>query len=190
MACIYDSAWRGSIRGNDAGIRMESGFRQRSHLERKSVLTVNRILVVIFVLSLLPSACTAQEGITVHNAWMRPTVQGNNGAAYFILNNHSTDSDELVEVSSDVAEAVEMHESSMAEGTGIMQMNQVFSLPLIERSEVAFEPGGLHIMLVKVNRDLSIGENIELTLHFKNHEDVAVKVSVAEFSPAGDEHSH
>lgn len=169
---------------------MESGFRQRSHLEGKSVLTVKRILVVIFVLALLLSACTAQEGITVHNAWMRPTVQGNNGAAYFVLNNHSTDSDELVEVSSDVAESVEMHESSMPEGTGIMQMNQVFSLPLTGRSEVAFEPGGLHIMLVKVYRDLSIGENIELTLHFKNHEDLAIKVSVEEFAPAGNEHSH
>lgn len=151
---------------------------------------MNRILVVISLCALLLSACTTQEGITVQNAWMRPTAQGNNGAAYFILENHSADAEELVEISSDVADSVEIHESSMEESTGIMQMNRVYSVPLLGRSEVAFEPGGLHIMLVKVNRDLSIGENVELTLHFKNHEDVAVNVSVADFEPVGDEHSH
>ena len=43
-------------------------------------------------------------------------------------------------------------------------------------------------MLVDVKNELKVGEVVEMTLHFKNHEDIPVNVSVAEFAP--DEHSH
>ena len=142
------------------------------------------------ILILLLSACTAEEGITVHNAWMRPTAQGENGAVYFVLHNYSSEADELVGASSNVSESVEIHESSMAEGTDVMQMNQVTSVPLERGAEVTFEPGGLHIMLFNLNQELTVGENVEVSLHFKGHEDVPVSVSVAEFAPTGDEHSH
>ena len=125
----------------------------------------------------------------VSNPWLRPTAQGENGAIYFVLHNHSTAADELVSASSSLAESVEIHESSMPEGTDVMQMKQIFSVKLDGGSETAFEPGGLHVMLVNVNRSLAVGENIELTLHFKNHEDLPVTVSVKEFAPA-DEHAH
>jgi len=151
---------------------------------------VKRISMVIFATALVLSACRAEEGITVHNAWVRPTAQGDNGAVYFVLHNDSAESDELVGASSNVAEAVEIHESSMAAGTDVMKMNQVFSVPLGRGTEVIFEPGGVHVMLVNISRDFMIGETVELTLHFKNYEDVPVNVSVAEFAPAGDEHSH
>jgi copper(I)-binding protein len=151
---------------------------------------VKRIFSIIFAASLLLSACTAEEGITVQNAWMRPTAQGGNGAVYFVLNNHSARANELIAVSSRVAESVEIHESSMAEGSDIMQMNQVFSVPLNGRSEVVFEPGGLHVMLVNLSRELVVGETVEVALHFKNHNDLPMNVSVAEFAPAGEEHSH
>lgn len=126
----------------------------------------------------------------VHNAWVRPTAQGQNGAVYFVLNNHSAEADELVAVSSNITDSAEIHESSMVEATDVMQMNQVFSVPLNGGSEVAFKPGGLHVMLVEVKRELKNGETIELNLHFKNHADIPVNVSVAEFPPISDEHSH
>ena len=190
MVCLYHSARRWNFRGDDVGVHLESGFRKRCHMERTSVFTVKRLTKLIFSAALLLSACTADEGITVHNAWIRPTAQGDNGAVYFVLHNDSTEADELVGASSNVAEAVEIHESAMAEGTGVMQMNQVFSVPLGGGSEVVFEPGGFHVMLVNISRELVVGETVEVTLLFKNHEDVPVNVSVAEFAPEGDEHSH
>lgn len=160
-------------------------------MERKSVLAVKRMLSAIFISALTLSACTSSEkGVTVHNAWMRPTVQGENGAVYFVVSNHSGEADELVGASSAIAELVEIHEGSMAEGADVMQMNQVFSVPLERGAEVAFEPGGLHMMLVNLNQEVTVGENVELTLHFKNHEDIPVSVSVAEFAPTGNENSH
>lgn len=159
-------------------------------MEWKSVFTVKRIFIIASALTLFLSACTAEQGITVHNAWMRPTAQGENGAVYFIIDNHSAKADERVGASTSVAASVEMHESSMTEGTDVMQMNQVFSVPLEKGLEITFEPGGPHVMLVNINRELTVGENVEVTLNFKNHEDIAVSVFVAEFAPSGDEHSH
>jgi copper(I)-binding protein len=151
---------------------------------------MKRMLLAIFTLALILSACTAEEGIMVHNAWIRPTVQGQNGAVYFVLNNHSAEADELVAASSNITDSVEIHESSMVEGTDVMQMNHVFSVPLNGGSEVTFKPGGLHIMLVDVKREIKNGETVEITLHFKKHADIPVNVSVSEFPPMSDEHSH
>jgi copper(I)-binding protein len=141
----------------------------------------------ICVASLFLSACTAEKGITVREAWMRATAEGENGAIYFVLQNDSTQQDELVDISSNLSKSVEMHESSMMEGTDVMQMNRVSSVALDADSEVVFTPGGLHVMLVGVKNDLKIGDVVEILLHFRNHADIPVNVSVAEFAP--DEHS-
>ena len=140
-------------------------------------------------MALLLSACgaDAERGITVSDAWIRPTAQGENGAVYFVIQNHSSD-DELVSVTAEVAESVEIHESMMMEGD-VMEMGPVDSVHLSANSEVIFEPGRLHVMLVHVKKELTVGEMIEVTLHFQNHADMPVHVLVAEFAPTGDEHS-
>lgn len=144
---------------------------------------MKRTFVIVSIIALLLGACSAnaEEGITVRDAWIRPTAQGENGAVYFVIRNHSLD-DELVGVTSAVAESVEIHESMMMAGD-VMEMGQVDSVPLKANSEIVFEPGGLHIMLVHVKTDLIIGENIAVTLHFRDHEDLSVNISVAEFAP-------
>ena len=142
----------------------------------------------MYAAALFLSACTALKGITVREAWMRPTAAGENGAVYFVLQNDSREQDELINVSSNLADSVEMHESSMVMGTDVMEMDQVSSVALDTGSEVAFAPGGLHMMLVGVKNELKVGDVIEITLHFRNQADIPVNVSVAEFAP--DEHSH
>ena len=128
MVCIYHPPWRGSLRSHDAGFHLESDLRPRRHVERKSVFTVKRLFLLICAATLLLSACLAPKGITVREAWMRPTAAGENGAVYFVLQNDSREQDELIAVSSDLADSVEMHESSIVAGTDVMQMHQVSSV--------------------------------------------------------------
>ena len=126
----------------------------------------------------LLSACGAEKGIEVHSAWMRPAGQDENGAIYFVIHNHSSEADELIGVSSTIAAAAEMHESKMS--GDIMQMNQVESVPLDAFAEIGFSPGSLHIMLVDLKQDMRTGDEIEVTLHFKNAPDVNIRVPVRE----------
>jgi copper(I)-binding protein len=123
------------------------------------------------------TACGAEKGIEIHDAWMRPARQGENGAVYFVIHNHSSQADELTGVASDLAVA-EMHESRM--NGDIMQMNQVESVPLEPYAEIEFAPGGLHVMLVGLKQDMKLGDEIEISMHFKNYQDLKVRVTVSE----------
>jgi periplasmic copper chaperone A len=148
---------------------------------------VERNLILILAMAMLLSACSAEKGIEVHEVWMRPTAQGNNGAVYFVLHNHSSEADEMTGASSDVAEAVEMHESKM--NGDIMEMNQVKTIPLEAYAEIDFAPGKYHIMLVNLKKTLKVGDEIEMTLHFKNFEDISVTVPVRDSPTPEEDHS-
>jgi periplasmic copper chaperone A len=147
---------------------------------------VKRILVFVLTLFLLLCGCAAPaaEGIEVRDAWTRPAAQGGNGAVYFAI--RSSAADEIAGISSDAAEAVEMHESMM--NNDVMEMHQLQTLPLNAGEEVIFEPGGLHVMLVGLKQDLKTGDEIQITLHFKNYQDISVRVPVQDTPASGHNH--
>ena len=139
---------------------------------------MKRLFKILIASLLLLTSCDAPTEIEISKAWSRPAQQGENGVIYFLLQNHSGNADELIGITSDVAETVEIHESSM-EGD-VMQMRQVSSVPIDANENVEFEPGGYHVMLIKLKKDLKPGEEIQVTLQFKNHEDTPLNVSVHE----------
>ena len=142
-------------------------------------------MLILAVVPLLSSCATAAaEGIEVHDAWIRPAAKGGNGAVYFVIRSAATD--EIISISSDEAAAVEMHESRM--NGDVMEMRQLESVPLAAGEEVTFEPGGMHVMLVGLKQDLKAGDEIQVTLHFKNYQDILLPVPVQE-TPAS-EHGH
>ena len=149
---------------------------------------MKRILLSVWVIALLLSGCAASqaEGIQVRDAWMRPAAQGANGAIYFVIENHSSETHEMIGAASDIAAAVEVHESSMS--GDVMQMRQVEAVSLGPDSEVTFEPGGLHIMLIDLTEDLAMSDEIEVTLHFTNYEDLTIQVPVQETSTGEESH--
>lgn len=146
------------------------------------------VFVVIMAGLLILAACSAATGIEISDAWARPAMQGDNGAVYFLLQNHSAGSDELTGVSSEVAQAVEMHESRM-EGD-VMQMRPVMSLPIKGKESIQFGPGGYHVMLVNLNRELTPGDEIQVTLHFRDNGDLEVTVPVQETQPEDSMNDH
>ena len=149
---------------------------------------MNHILLSVWAIALLLSGCAAPqaEGIEVRDAWIRPAAQGGNGAIYFVIENHSSETHEMIGAASESAAAVEMHESSMS--GDVMQMHQVEAVSLGPGSEVTFEPGGLHIMLIDLTEDLETGDEIEVTLQFTTFEDLTIPVPVQEASTNEESH--
>ena len=145
---------------------------------------MKRILYFALAFILLLSACGTEKGIEVHSAWARPAAQGDNGGVYFELHNHGSTPDEITSVSSNVADAVEIHESKM-EGD-VMKMEMLTSLPIDAYADMIFEPGGLHVMLVNLHQELKLDDEFEIVLHFKNHEDITVHVIVKDTAPEED----
>jgi len=146
-----------------------------------------RIFTLFAILALVLSACTIPGDIEIHQAWVRPTAQDDNAAAYFTIHNYSANADELIGVTSTVADVAEIHESKIE--NDVMQMSMLTSLPIAAGQEIIFTPGGLHIMLANVKQELVLGENIGLILHFKNHADITVEVHIEDSIPAAS-HDH
>jgi copper(I)-binding protein len=149
---------------------------------------MKRHILFIGILIFLLSACEPSGDIEVHNAWVRPTAQGENAAIYFAIHNHSQTSDELIGASTTITNTVEIHESSQV--NDVIQMNMLTSIPLEADEEITFKPGGLHVMLIGIDQELEAGEHIGLILHFQKHEDILVNVHIEESAPDEDEHIH
>jgi periplasmic copper chaperone A len=139
--------------------------------------------VVVLVVALALAACSGSGGttgsITVSEAWARPSpVMNRAGAAYMVLQNGSAAEDKLLSVESDVAQTIELHETK--EMNGMMSMSPVPNVPVPANGKAELKPGGFHVMLIGLNRELKVGDKIQLTLNFEKAGKVPVTAEVKE----------
>jgi copper(I)-binding protein len=141
---------------------------------RLKVLVVVSVLAVILGGCVTPPAASSPQGsgqgavakIQAVDAWARAgAAEMGNGAAYMILRNSGDTADRLVKAESDVAGAVELHKSSM-EG-GMMKMAPVENIEVPAKGQAELKPGGLHVMLIGLKRELKAGEKLMLKLQFE-----------------------
>lgn len=119
--------------------------------------------------------------VSVTDAWARPAMQMSGmstAAVYLTLHNSGAEDDRLVGASTDAAETVELHQSSM-EG-GVMRMEPVDGIDVPAGETVRLEPGGLHLMLIGLTRDLAAGDHLTITLQFERAGEIEVDVEVRE----------
>lgn len=136
------------------------------------------LLLVVLSLALGAGCQGSAEGLVVSDPRVgAPT--GPNAALYFTVDNHG-ETDRLIGASSDVAKRVEIHETTMDED-GTMGMESVAGIDIPANESVVLEPGGLHVMLLGVDR-LAEGETIEVTLQWEMADDMVVTAEVV--SPA------
>ena len=139
---------------------------------------MNRLLILVLALALAACAPAAPGLLHVQDAWARPMMAGANGGAFFTIVNPEAEPDRLLGASSDVASAVELHRTSMQDG--VMQMAPQEFVDVPAEGELLFAPGGLHVMLIGLTRELKAGETFWLTLHFERAGDLSVEVTVGD----------
>jgi copper(I)-binding protein len=100
-----------------------------------------------------------------------PAVPGRPAAGYFDYR-VAGDRGALVSVSSPQAGRVEMHET-MNMG-GMSEMRPLDRIPVRDGETLSFAPGGRHLMLFDIARDVAAGGRIDLILHFERGEPVTV----------------
>jgi len=153
---------------------------------------MKKIYLLVLVSVLLLSACGPAadmghqdgEGVEAHDFWARAALKDGTSAAYMLLHNHGTEDDALIGASSDVAASVELHLSKMG-ADGTMQMIPQESIALPAEGEVELKPGSYHIMMIGLVKDLNVGDEITVTLHFEKHEDITLTIPVMEAADMG-----
>lgn len=143
-------------------------------MERRNKYGIALFFVVMFLLS----ACSTGKGVEPHEAWVRSAKQGQTTAMYMILHNHTDVDDALIGISTDVAEAAELHLSSVQNDVMTMTPQERIEIPAGE--EVVLKTGGYHIMLIGLKQDLKSGDKITIRLYFENNPDVLMTVPVRE----------
>ncbi len=120
-------------------------------------------LMVSLLPAFWPTLSAAQSSpLLVQNAWVRKAPGTDTAAAYFVLKNTSAEAVTVVGVSSPVASHVMIHETSTVDGQSRMRMHE--KLVIAPGKSVAFEPGGLHMMLSGFTANVAVGQTVPLTL--------------------------
>ena len=111
--------------------------------------------------------------IIIDNEWARLTPNGM-GAVYFEIKNTNTEDDFLIKASSPNAKSVMIHETQrMGNMTHMKHHSNGTKIPA--NKSVLFQPGGFHIMLSSIDKNLNIGDKILINLVFQNHENISIE---------------
>ena len=125
----------------------------------------------------------------IHAPMVRMVPPGQTvSAAFMILHNHGMKERTVIAAHSDVADAAELHNHIMEDG--MVKMRRVDAIVVPGHAEVALKPGGLHIMLIGLNRNLEVGKKVTLELEFADGERLSFKAPVQMVSQEHDHTNH
>lgn len=116
--------------------------------------------------------------LAVSGGWSRATPNGAKVAgAYVAIANGGPKGDVLIGGRFDVADRVEVHDMTMTDG--VMRMRHLEQgLEIPAGGSVELRPGGLHLMLMGLKKQLRQGDAIQGVLTFRDAGDVAVTLPV------------
>ena len=155
-------------------------------------------------LLLLALLCAAQtqvqaqaQSVTVKDAWIRGTVQGQTATGAFMELTAKTNA-RLIGVSTPLTKAAEVHNMKME--NGVMKMFPVDGIDVPAGKTLRLASGGYHVMLMNLQKPLNPGDKVPLQLTFeladklanKKRETVALMVEVRDIKgqPAKHHHHH
>ncbi len=123
----------------------------------------------------MPTLASAE--ITVEDARVRmPPPVADTAAGYMILNNSGDTDINIISVESDAAGNPEFHTTIMLEG--MMHMQKMDKVTVPAHGKLEFSPGGNHLMLKDLKRELKAGDHIMLKLNTSDGHSVDVHVEV------------
>jgi len=127
-------------------------------------------LLIFFSLVVLGNA---NAHIEVSNSWARLTPNGV-GALFLEIQNSHPESDVLTQASSPNAKSVMIHQTERKNNiTSMKHLMKGINIPA--NGNISLKPGSYHIMLSGLDKDLKLGDKIEVTLEFSKNKSITVK---------------
>jgi len=135
------------------------------------------------------NAPSPQALVSIKDAWVRPTNPGQEvGAAYMTLT--SKQDVNLLGVTADVTQSIEIHNMSME--NGVMKMRMLETLMLKAGMPYKLALGGFHLMLFDLKKPLAVGKQVNFVFTFKSKDKrlFKQKLSVMVQAPIEDAATH
>lgn len=99
------------------------------------------------------------------SGWARPGSEGQTSGLYLTITNGTASPDTLLGATSKVAGSTEIHES-IENDDGTTSMRPAGKQVIQDGHKQEFAPGGLHIMLMDLTRDLTVEDSLSVSLEF------------------------
>lgn len=145
------------------------------------------MLGAVAIASLVTTATAggaAAADIEISDPWARASVgTARPGVACMRIENRSEEPAVLTGVATAVAERPELHHTVVRDGQ--VRMRPVEDLKISAGGSAALAPGGLHVMLVGLKRELDEGDSFQLTLRFADGDAYSVTVPVVSIGARG-----
>lgn len=128
--------------------------------------------------------------IAIAMPWTRPASAGGMGVGYATITNAGSEADTLLSATSDAAERVEVHETSISDD-GVASMKKVDQVEIAPGKSIELKPGGMHLMLIGLKAPIKEGEAVKAKLNFQKAGSVDVAFVARSGAPdAGGGHHH
>ncbi len=85
-------------------------------------------------------------------------------AAYMVIENQTNADIALRSASTEVAETVELHKMELVDG--MMNMHRVETIDIPAGGTAELKPGGYHLMVIGLRKELKEGDKVKITLEF------------------------
>ena len=118
-------------------------------------------------------------GVQVRDGFLFAPVTMGEAAAYFTVVNRGAASDTLLSLASPIAASVMVHRQ--VAGDGLSRMEHVAELAVAPGDSIVLAPGGLHAMLMTLDRLPVAGDSVPLTLRFARAGAITVMVPVRDY---------
>jgi len=163
--------------------------------QRKRLFYLMLVLLIALGLAVLYAVLTMNdeeddegegEALTVSGAWGRAATSGTTTGAFMVIANADDDAERLTAASApaDLTDTVEIHETTVG-ADNVMQMRPVEGIDVPAKGSVELKPGGYHIMLLDLKRDLAPGDSVDLTLTFESGASLTVTAEVRAMDATG-----
>lgn len=147
--------------------------------------------VLLLTLLCMGQAQAQAQSVTVKDAWIRGTVQGQTATGAFMELTAKSNA-RLIGVSTTLTKSAEVH--SMKMENGVMKMFPVDGIDVPAGKTVRLASGGYHLMLLNLQKPLNPGDKVPLQLTFeladKKRETVDLSVEVRDIKGQPAKHHH
>lgn len=124
-------------------------------------------MMIGLLMALAATPAFAEAPVAATDAWVRAPAPGvPMTAGYVTLHNTTRRAIKLTAVESSRFQRIELHRSFVVDG--VSRMERVPEVEIPRRGEVALEPGGLHMMMVRPIGSVRDGDMVDLVLSFDN----------------------
>jgi copper(I)-binding protein len=148
---------------------------------------ISLVATLMYASGAATSAIAGSEDVVVEDAWARASIGVNRpGAAYMTIRNNGDEAVTLTGIRTGLAMTPNIHQTS-TNAEGVSSMVPAGEIEIAPGDAVSLEPGGLHVMLMRLQRPMAEGDNFSLRLDFSDGGEIVVEVPILGIAARGPE---